>query len=296
MALVEDGFKYDSYHKFITSMGVIIVFTPFVVAAFMFAQMEAMAALAKEYAELTYPAKNLLELWMYLPISMSNHPIAYLLAFVVCEVAGVRVALFGLKDWKKVQRYQDTTDENDAELKALQIEEMRRNLKTSKATPDEVAVETTLEYGQIVGKTSEWQLSDSIKTSMEIEHRCINRLAYLLAEDYVVEGNVWIDDVATERPVYIDAIAWPRDSKPLAFAEVHYVWEGVSRSWAPELAAKISLCQDTLKSRVGGEVRTIVVIVLDDGVSPEEVLKSASFNFSVKYVSRSNIDIFELTD
>ena len=306
MPMINDGLKYDSFYKFMTSLGIIVILAPYIALGYIHTQIGAAMEAAQKYVDLKWPAKELLDFWISKPLFLSKHPVAAGLVFLAFEICGVLMAVFGMCRWyNRVQKFEDSMQKDSATKLATETEQVVANFKKTNC---EEAKKEGLHGCSLELAEGEDLDEAGCKEAEDVRKESLDRVRALLGEDYELLDEGYIECKAIREEVYFQEIANPlTDNKPLVFIEV-CVKDACSSEWVEAFKKRLEKCFITLNEITNRVVVGILIIVtkeekfleaIDNDLrslyGPETCISLAKDRILItRSIARNQIDSLEL--
>lgn len=114
--------NYDSFYKFLTSLGIIIAVIPFAAVLFLFTDSFNLQISETDLVEYTKTAQDVIRLKQSIPLLVEKWHIWIIFAFIL--FGGIALTCIGMKKWYELQKLDDICKKRDAD-KAM--ETIRKN-------------------------------------------------------------------------------------------------------------------------------------------------------------------------
>ena len=183
---------YDSLHKFLVSIGTLLVITPFV-AVYFIIQGDVQLISVEEYQALSDYSKHVIDSKEYL-LRISKY--AVIPFFVVIIALGITLFVWGVRGWKKnqIELDEQTRLSNDEVRKKLQ--DYDKEEKRYEAEPEIMMAEETCEFCE---SELDIEYTDPKQVKKDFFDKAI--FEYIRRREYEIEQSKKIDDF------YFDGIA-----------------------------------------------------------------------------------------
>lgn len=240
-----DKLQYDSFYKFIVSVGVLLIVAPILLLHFWISGSYDLTISQQEFDGLTTKAAELLTRKMeYVDIVCSVLPIIFLIA----EVIGIILFIWGCYKWYSIQRYLDRMSELDVKEKDIRLQQM---------TPDEkierMAEEAKEEASSQLPKKE--STDDKIVKNLKIEQMCYENLRKGIGSDYKLHRNVKINKYE------YDIVAYSRKDNVDIIYEIKCWERAVSESLLERTCAKMADAEIAYETYAHRNKRSVLVVV-----------------------------------
>lgn len=112
--------NYDSFYKFIVSLGIILMMLPFAVLIFLVTNSFDLYVTKTDLAQYSKTAQKVINWRQSLPLLIQEKFIWWIVG--VCSIAGVALIIYGLKKWHELQKLDDLCKMREAEKQKEAIE------------------------------------------------------------------------------------------------------------------------------------------------------------------------------
>lgn len=115
--------NYDSFYKFIVSLGIILVMFPFAVLIFLITNSFDLYVTKTDLAQYSKTAQKVINWRQTLPLLIQEKYIWWIVG--VCSIGGVTLIIYGLKKWHELQKLDDLCKIREAEKQREAIEKIQ---------------------------------------------------------------------------------------------------------------------------------------------------------------------------
>ena len=179
-----DKLQYDSFYKFIVSVGVLLIVAPMFLLHFWISGSYDSTISQQEFDSLTIKAaEQLIRKMEYVEIVFSVLPIVFLIA----EVIGTILFVWGCYKWYSIQKCLDRISELDVKERDIRLIKMTLDEKIER-----IAEESKEEV--ISQLPCEESTDGKIVKSLRIERLCYEKLQKEIGNRYKLHRNVKIDN------------------------------------------------------------------------------------------------------
>ncbi|WP_061994229.1 hypothetical protein [Clostridium sp. ATCC 25772] len=210
--------EFESLYKFVISVGIILILSPFVVFYLLFNKNVDLLIRKEEFDKLTQTSQEIINIKQKLFLDLINSNKCYMIAgFAI--IIGLTLIAFGIYGWKKAQGQVDLKSvlENEKLKKEIGISSEEKRIKIEKEISNDKKIlgniksSTVHEYMEIENKlfiriNKKFGNTHEIVQNVKIgafEYDIIATSKYLLKKDYIFEikyikGNInteWINKV-----------------------------------------------------------------------------------------------------
>lgn len=197
-----DKLRYDSFYKFLVSIGILLVAAPFITVYKLFTGSFDIIISNQEYLALSSISLNYIQHRVNLMKIIFVIMPYILIAFIII---GFFLIIWGGKKWYKIQKKLDEKVDLEVQLKQINI----KKLTTSEVI--EKAFKEITEVQDIHITPNLTELSNKIVKGLHIEDACFDYLNNKLSKNYNLQQNIKVgnneyDIVATSKQDNIDLI------------------------------------------------------------------------------------------
>ena len=132
--------NYDSFYKFLVSLGIILVILPLTVLIFLTTNSFDLQITEADLAQYTQTAQKVIAWRQSLPLLIQEKCIWWIIGG--CSICGVCLILYGLIKWHELQKIDDICKKREAEKQREAIEK-----NTVKMSDEQIIQKTTFEDG-----------------------------------------------------------------------------------------------------------------------------------------------------
>lgn len=197
--------QYDSFYKFLVSLGLVLIITPFIGVYYLLNYSNENLLTVNKYTELSQKSLGIIEkkeniLNLFLTLA------PYI--FIFTTILGIFLLIYGIIKWKNLQKEIDEQTTIKTKVERTQLKKLTANEVLQKIESEE---EINTKYKK--------QIYNRIQDAIMAESFCFEYLSNQLSKDYIVEQNVRIDN-------YIfDIVALSKKNKNDLIYEIKYYRE-----------------------------------------------------------------------
>lgn len=277
--------QYDSFYKFIVSVGVLLIVAPFFLLHFWMSgtydleitqqDLEALAPSAAELLSMKLDCVNMV---------LSKLPIALL----TIEIVGVGLFIWGCRKWYSIQKYLDRISELDVKEKNIRLKQMTPQEKIQKITEEaEEMKEADKAADAIEEKTKEERHVDKITLGLQVEKLYFDKLKKEIGSNYQIRQDVKLDKFE------YDIIARSRVDNIDIIYEIKYWDKAVSQTLLERTCARMEAAEVVYENLMHRNKRSVLVIV--SNAAAIERMKKQGVETTVVYKFRMGIEFVEKT-
>ena len=180
-----DKLQYDSYYKFIVSIGILLIAAPILLLYLWFSGIFDLMITQQEFEGLTTIAAELFTKKMKY---MSKVCSALPCLFFISELLGVSLFIWGCRKWYFIQKmYLDKMHESDVKEKDILLRKMTLDEKIGSLS-EEVREEANLQ------NPKKESTDDVVVRYLGLEQLCCKNLEKGIGSDFIIQQNVKIRD------------------------------------------------------------------------------------------------------
>lgn len=277
--------QYDSFYKFIVSVGVLLIVAPFFLLHFWMSgtydleitqqDLEALAPSAAELLSMKLDCVNMV---------LSKLPIALL----TIEIVGVGLFIWGCRKWYSIQKYLDRISELDVKEKNIRLKQMTPQEKIQKITEEaEEMKEADKAADAIEEKTKEERHVDKITLGLQVEKLYFDKLKKEIGSNYQIRQDVKLDKFE------YDIIARSQVDNIDIIYEIKYWDKAVSQTLLERTCARMEAAEVVYENLMHRNKRSVLVIV--SNAAAIERMKKQGIETTVVYKFRMGIEFVEKT-
>jgi len=277
--------QYDSFYKFIVSVGVLLMVAPFFLLHFWMSgtydleitqqDLEALAPSAAELLSMKLDCVNMV---------LSKLPIALL----TIEIVGVGLFIWGCRKWYSIQKYLDRISELDVKEKNIRLKQMTPQEKIQKITEEaEEMKEADKAADAIEEKTKGERHVDKITLGLQVEKLYFDKLKKEIGSNYQIRQDVKLDKFE------YDIIARSRVDNIDIIYEIKYWDKAVSQTLLERTCARMEAAEVVYENLMHRNKRSVLVIV--SNAAAIERMKKQGVETTVVYKFRMGIEFVEKT-
>ncbi len=197
--------QYDSFYKFLVSLGLVLIITPFIGVYYLLNYSNENLLTVNKYTELSQKSLGIIEkkeniLNLFLTLA------PYI--FIFTTILGIFLLIYGIIKWKNLQKEIDEQTTIKTKVERTQLEKLTANEVLQKIESEE---EINTKYKK--------QIYNRIQDAIMVEGFCFEYLSNQLSKDYIVEQNVRIDNSI------FDIVALSKKNKNDLIYEIKYYRE-----------------------------------------------------------------------
>jgi len=185
-----DKLQYDSFHKFMVSLGVILITLPIVAYIFVI-KSEPIILSQNDFNTLsTFSLKNICQKEHMIEIFTKYLPFLTIILILL----GIVLIIYGCKKWGKVQKQLDAQIEYDTTIKQINAQKMSATeiaLKTAKEVSEAETIENCDEISDNAANTISTSSNHMLKY-MQIEDSCFSKILDQYSKKYNLKRNLRI--------------------------------------------------------------------------------------------------------
>lgn len=270
--------QYDSFYKFIVSIGILLIVTPFLFLHFWLSGSYDLMISQHEFKNLTEKvAKLVLTKIEYMNILCSILPVM----FIITEILGIALFIWGCYKWYSIQKYLDRMSELDVKEKDIRLQQMTPEEKIEKMSKE------VKEEKSVQGFKKESTDGDIIR-GLKIEQLYCGYLRKKLGNNYILYRNMKIKNYE------YDIIAHSRRSNIDIIYEIKYRSKSVSEMLLERTCQRMREAEMEYGNYVHRNKRSIIVIVSNSKII--EQMKQREMDTIVKDKYHIDMEFVEEKD
>lgn len=197
--------QYDSFYKFLVSLGLVLIITPFIGVYYLLNYSNENLLTVNKYTELSQKSLGIIEkkeniLNLFLTLA------PYI--FIFTTILGIFLLIYGIIKWKNLQKEIDEQTTIKTKVERTQLEKLTANEVLQK-----------IESEEEINTKDKKQIYNRIQDAIMAEGFCFEYLSNQLSKDYIVEQNVRIDNSI------FDIVALSKKNKSDLIYEIKYCRE-----------------------------------------------------------------------
>ena len=197
--------QYDSFYKFLVSLGLVLIITPFIGVYYLLNYSNENLLTVNKYTELSQKSLGIIEkkeniLNLFLTLA------PYI--FIFTTILGIFLLIYGIIKWKNLQKEIDEQTTIKTKVERTQLEKLTANEVLQK-----------IESEEEINTKDKKQIYNRIQDAIMAEGFCFEYLSNQLSKDYIVEQNVRIDNSI------FDMVALSKKNKNDLIYEIKYYRE-----------------------------------------------------------------------
>ncbi len=197
--------QYDSFYKFLVSLGLVLIITPFIGVYYLLNYSNENLLTVNKYTELSQKSLGIIEkkeniLNLFLTLA------PYI--FIFTTILGIFLLIYGIIKWKNLQKEIDEQTTIKTKVERTQLEKLTANEVLQK-----------IESEEEINTKDKKQIYNRIQDAIMAESFCFEYLSNQLSKDYIVEQNVRIDNSI------FDIVALSKKNKNDLIYEIKYYRE-----------------------------------------------------------------------
>lgn len=248
-----DKLQYDSFHKFMVSLGIVLIALP-IIAYIFFIKYEPIILTQNEFNNLSVLSlKNISYKEKIIEIFTRCLPYISVILFLL----GACCVIFGVIGWRKIQKNLDAQIEYDTTMKKISAKKMSASEIVLKAAEEVSEIEQVDECEKVTNNVSNKMLMSQnyMLNYMRIEDLCFSKLLNQYSKKYDLKrylriGKYEYDFIGISKKDNIDLIF-----------EVKYWRQIPSRQILERILQRLLLSGENYKSNVCRDFKMILVIV-----------------------------------
>ena len=198
--------QYDSFYKFLVSLGLVLIITPFIGVYYLLNYSNENLLTVNKYTELSQKSLGIIEkkeniLNLFLTLA------PYI--FIFTTILGIFLLIYGIIKWKNLQKEIDEQTTIKTKVERTQLEKLTANEVLQK-----------IESEEEINTKDKKQIYNRIQDAIMVEGFCFEYLSNQLSKDYIVEQNVRIDNSI------FDIVALSKKNKSDLIYEIKYYRQG----------------------------------------------------------------------
>lgn len=197
--------QYDSFYKFLVSLGLVLIITPFIGVYYLLNYSNENLLTVNKYTELSQKSLGIIEkkeniLNLFLTLA------PYI--FIFTTILGIFLLIYGIIKWKNLQKEIDEQTTIKTKVERTQLEKLTANEVLQK-----------IESEEEINTKDKKQIYNRIQDAIMAESFCFEYLSNQLSKDYIVEQNVRIYNSI------FDIVALSKKNKDDLIYEIKYYRE-----------------------------------------------------------------------
>lgn len=233
--------NYDSFYKFLVSLGIILVILPFTALIFLLTNSFDLQISELELTTYTETAQNVIRFRQSIPLLIQERGIWWIMGG--CVFCGIFLIVYGLIKWYELQKIEDICKKREAEK---QMEAIMKN--TVNMSDEQIIEKTVFEEGPSV----------AVMKGFLIEQRVFNYIKNI-KNTYIVKNNIMIGDCEYDVVAFSNKIF----EKDYVY-EVKYVKNKISFSQIEKYREKMKRLQTNFSEKLNRIPYMVLVIVVSD--------------------------------
>lgn len=256
-----DRIRYDSLHKFIVSIGILVMILPFLLVGWIMKNQDFIMLKKNEIDQLTDTGKEIILTEQKYQYEIVSHPKLFSVVILVIFFIGLIITVRGIIGWKRVQEKEDKAKELSNEIMINQLKESSKNETEEKVKEEILEIEATESIQQ--GKNLKEKIKDYIGVE-EYVCKCIKHCfrTYKVLTNVKVKENV------------IDCVALKQSYKAFDFIfEIKYT-ENIqyAKKNMKRIIEKTIRLTDNYYRGSGRIAKACIVLILDTDAEQEKIL------------------------
>ena len=200
-----ENVQYDSFYKFLVSLGLVLIITPFIGVYYLLNYSNENLLTVNKYTELSQKSLGIIEkkeniLNLFLTLA------PYI--FIFTTILGIFLLIYGIIKWKNLQKEIDEQTTIKTKVERTQLEKLTANEVLQK-----------IESEEEINTKDKKQIYNRIQDAIMAESFCFEYLSNQLSKDYIVEQNVRIYNSI------FDIVALSKKNKDDLIYEIKYYRE-----------------------------------------------------------------------
>lgn len=283
-----DKIQYDSFYKFLVSIGVILIIAPLFALNYIISGTYNIILSKTEYNNLSNFSLNLINMKLNcLNTLYSIFPIACILLIII----GLICLLYGCKKWSNIQKNLDEITLLDIQEKKLNIEKMSTSEIIEKAIKEDA--ENQEDMQQSTNSDSETEIKYTYNTAREkmlkalqIEDACYKYIKMKLSPKYILHQNVKVENHE------FDIIASSKYDNIDLLYEIKYWRKPVPKSAIIKLLENVEKRGVSYENNLHRNFKFIIIIVsTKEGLIPlRQQLEQYVENYTCSFIKFEVID------
>ena len=251
-----ENINYDSFYKFLASLGLILIAIPFTVVLFLFTDSFNLQISEIDLVGYTQTAQDVIRLKQSMPLLIEKWYVW--LIFVIFFIVGIELICIGLKNWYKMQKVEDKHKQQELEKLEQEIRENTADMSDEQIMQKKI-VDTSDE--QITQNNISSENSGSMAMKSFLIEQKFSDLVKSTDHSRLIKCNIRIGDCDYDMVAFSNQLF----EKDYVY-EIKYMREGITPDRIKQYRDKMKKLKQTFSEKLNRIPYMVLVIVVADNV------------------------------